>query len=287
MVCLAALAGLCAGACKREDPAPTKVSEREPLIQPPRLPERTGPFSDPNVDAPGPREGGQLPRAELNEVIEQGREQSEAGNIGLAMQFLRRCANKKPQSVPCEAELGMVLAKGKKYKAHARYYINEAAKTDDPDTPVELYRRLAKAAADFAQFEAAASALGIVANRGEATAQDYIDRAQALQADPSRIAEAAQAYAKAYELDPESHELLRERATLLAQIEDYEKAIELFNLYKDKVGAHSPHVPIIDQRIAELEASLASAAKKSGTSKSDEAGKPGGDGGKQDTASNG
>lgn len=259
-----ALVALFTIGCPREDPAPTKVSDREPLIQPPKLPERTGPFKDPSVDPPGPREGGQLPAAELEKVIADGRQKAEAGQTALAMQLLRRCANKKPQSVSCEAELAIALTQAKKYKAHARYYLNEAAKVDDPETPSNVYRRLAKTAADYAQFEAAASALGIIANRGEATAQDHANRAGALQADSSRLADAVAAYAKAYELDPTSYEYLQQQATLLAQLEDYEKSIALFEEYKDKVGNHSPLVPMVDRRIAELQEALARRKKEGG-----------------------
>ena len=263
MVVAAGIGSLGPLACKRDEPAPTKVSEREPLIQPPTKPKRTGPFTDPNVDPPGPRETGQLDGEELQRSIAKARARIEAGELIVGMQILRRCANKTPQSVPCEAELGMALAKAKKYKAHARYFMAEAAKVDDPQTPTDTYRKLAAAASDFAQYATTATALGVVVNRGEATSEDYAALAVALQADPSRTGEAIDAYARAYELDPKGYEYLREQATLLAQVQEHEKAIELFKAYKEKVGAHSPLVPAVDARIRDLEARVAAQAQTS------------------------
>ena len=205
---LLAAAGLLA-ACRCQEPEPTRVSDQAPLIEPPSRPERTGPFKNPALEGPGPREGAQLPPEEIAAAIEQGREEAAAGRPLVAAAALRRCANKIPPSIACEAELGIVLAEAGTHKATADHYLAAASEVDDPAVDDDTYRRLAAVAAKRARFASAASALGIVAKRGHATADDYAARADALQNDPTRLEEAIDALDRAYELDPTRHELLR------------------------------------------------------------------------------
>jgi tetratricopeptide (TPR) repeat protein len=173
-----------------------------------------------------------------------------------AVAILRRCANRIPPSVACEAAIGMALSTTKKHRAYARYYMAAAADIDDPAVGADTYRTLAKAAHDDGQFDTEASALTIVVARDGATAEDYSALAGALSADPQRRDEAAEAYGKAYAADGTRYEDLRKRSVLLAQLGQAEEAIQGFEEYIEKAGAHSPHRMGVQQRIAELKARL-------------------------------
>src|SRR5688572_1121459 len=118
-VCVGGLSLLaaCRG-CGQQEAAPVKLSEQAPVIEPKQLPPRTGPFSNPETDPPKARTEAQLPPDELAAVVAKAREHLGKGEQLPAIQQLDRCANKVPQSVECEAELGIVLAESKRRKAH-------------------------------------------------------------------------------------------------------------------------------------------------------------------------
>ncbi len=248
LVVVAALAG---SACKREEPTPTKIGDQDPLA-PHRRPERTGPFKSPKDEPPGPREGQQLDAQALEKALAEADEWLAKKENVRAMRALMGCVNKVEQSVPCEARMAMAILPIRNYRAHALYYLAEASKVDQPEAPTSLYRDLANVAIDHARFEEAAAAIGIIINRGEATAQDYAALANALAADSSRIEETIDALEKAYALDDTQHDWLRDRAILVAQTGDAEKALGLFEEYRAKVPGSTPELARIDVRIAEL-----------------------------------
>jgi tetratricopeptide (TPR) repeat protein len=232
ILCLCAgglsLLAACRG-CGQQEAAPVKVSEQAPLIEPKQLPPRTGPFSNPEKEPPEARSEPQLPPDELAAVLAEARDHLGKGEQLPAIQLLDRCANKVPQSVACEAELGIVLAESKRRKAHAIYYLEQAAMAPDADT--ELYRRVGATALQAARFKAAEAALGIVVARKEATAEDYGNYAAAVQGAKGSLELAIDAYLEGYALDRSRTIWLREAATLLSQIGDHERALQYLRQY--------------------------------------------------------
>ena len=253
IVLLGALAD--AGGCGSDLPAPQKVTQERRGKEPPN-PDKPTPFSNPDEDPPGPR-AGKLPEPEaVNKMLANARKQMDAGRVMAGVAILRRCANKIPPSVACEAAIGMALSTTGKHRAYARHYMAAAADIDDPAVGSDTYRELAKVAHKDAQFPTEVSALTIVAARGDATADDYSALAGALSADPQRRDEAATAYGKAYETDPTRYEDLRKRSVLLAQLGQRAEAIKGFEEYIEKAGDHSPHRMGVENRIAELKREL-------------------------------
>jgi tetratricopeptide (TPR) repeat protein len=245
-----------ASACHCSEPQPVLVTDQDPIVEIPVRPQRTGPFKDPNVEPPDPRSEPQLEASALAATIAKGRKQAAAGQTMIAINTLRQCANRVPQSLTCEAELALLFAEAGTHKAHANYYLDEAARVDAPELDDGVYRQLGEAALKRARFDAAASALGIVTARGNGTANDYAELARALQHGSTRLDEAIAALARAYELDPTQHEWLRKRGVLLAQTEDTARAIEAFEQYIEAVGEDGPQVAGVKTRLAELRAKV-------------------------------
>lgn len=243
--------GSCGGS---EPPAPQKVAEIEPTVKPKVKPKRRGPFSNPNIDAPGPRTETQLPTKKLEATIARGRKLAEDGRDTVAIQTLRKCANRIPQSVECEAELALTMFADNQHVAHARYYLSEAARGQPPVKDDELYRRMGEMAMRKSLFPTAANAYGLLRGRGTATADDLEQLAHALQASDGSKDEAADAYARAYELDATRHPLLRKRATLLAQVGDPARAADLFAQYLEKGEPTAEERTALEQRIVTLRA---------------------------------
>ncbi len=255
---LAVLLGLSAAsavpACRSETPEPKKVSEVEPAVEPKVRPERKGPFADPNTEPPPPRNEPQLDDAAVTKAMADARAHAAAGRSTVAIQTLRACANKVPQSVACEAEIGLLMLEAEQQRAHAHYYIAQAAAAEPADAEDALYRRLGAAAMKAAQFETARAAYGVLRARDVATVDELMQYAHALQADASTTDEAADVYARAYELDGTKHELLRKRATLLAQAGDHARAADLFAQYVE-LAAPEPRVKnALETRVAQLRA---------------------------------
>lgn len=253
-------------------PEPKKVAELEPVVKPRVRPERKGPFRNPKTDAPGPRAGEQLAKSELEAAIAQGRALRAEGRATVAIQALRKCANKIPQSVTCEAEQAITMFGAKQQLAFAKHFLLEAANGQPVSPDDGLYRRIGETAIAHSQYPAARSAFGVLLARDVATVGDLENLAQALQAERGNADEAADIYARAYALDPSRHELLRKRATLLGQNGDHTRAADLFQSYLDKAEPEEKIKLALEQRIAMLRAEAkagapetAEAQAKSGT----------------------
>jgi tetratricopeptide (TPR) repeat protein len=245
------LAAVAAG-CPKQEPEPVKVERDDPAQR-----RADSPFNNPKRDPPGPRQPAQLTGEALESHLAEARRQLAAGEPIRAMQMLYSCANKEPPSVRCDAELGILLLEQRTRKAHAEYFIAEAIRLDEPEADSDLYRRLADVARRRGRFAVAIDAIQRVIDRGEATADDFVTLSHALQADPKRLDEAIAALAKAYELNPEAHDWLLERATLVAQTPDVDTAIAILEQYKATLDADSPERSSIDERIDLLRAPTA------------------------------
>ncbi|MCR9163189.1 MAG: hypothetical protein ACE37F_33480 [Nannocystaceae bacterium] len=239
-------------ACRSDPPEPKKVAEIEPVVKPKVRPKRQGPFANPNVDPPGPRAETQLPAKELETTIARGVALAAEGRETVAIQTLRKCANRIPQSVRCEAEIGLTMFAANQHLAHARYYLAEAATAAPAELEDGLYRRMGDTAMSKSQHETAAAAYGVLMARETATADDLEQLAAALQATRGRRDEAADAYARAYALDPTRHELLRKRATLLGQGGEHARAADLFEAYLEQATPEEKVRTALEQRIAML-----------------------------------
>ena len=228
------------------------MAEIDPTVKPKVRPTRDGPFRDPNVDPPGPRTETQLPAKELDATLARGRALAAEGRETVAIQTLRKCANRIPQSVECEAEIGLTMFAANQHLAHARYYLAEAANAQPAQAEDELYRRLGEMAMSKSQFATAVAAFGVLRSREKATADDLEGLAHALQSDSGNADEAADAYARAYELDPTRHELLHKRAVLLAQSGDHARAADNFEAYLKSASPEEKVRVALEERVALL-----------------------------------
>lgn len=239
--------------CKSDPPAPVRVAEQDPIIEPRVRPERTGPFRNPNVDAPSPRQGKQLDAEALAATRKQARDQFADGKPDLAISTLQRCANKIPQSIECEGELALLLLRTKKQKAVADYYLDEASIARPATAQTSQYRRMGTVALENARYEAATAALQIVVDRDEATVDDYINYGRTLRRDRARLEEAIEAYAKAHALDPKRHALLDDQAKLLERQGDHSGAADMLRRYIAATTHVGRDAKVLEQRLAELE----------------------------------
>ncbi|MEM6996904.1 MAG: hypothetical protein AAF721_40755, partial [Myxococcota bacterium] len=189
----------CSGSPAKPDP--TKLSEEQTLVDPPRRPDKTTRFINPNEDAPPPRQP-QLAAQAVEEALAEAKALVAAGTPARAVAPLRRCANRTPSSARCDGELGVLLAELGTQKAHMQFFLAEAAKTDDPLADADLYRRISAAARRRGQNPARAEAMATLVARGEATARDRHEYAQALSADATRIDDAVAELQAAYAADP-------------------------------------------------------------------------------------
>lgn len=254
--------------CDKPKAAPTKVTEdSSPIKRPRREYNDDGPFRNPNRVAPEGREGEQLSDEELEKTIEAAKVDLENNRLSGASIQLRKCANKTPASGRCDAMLGLLMQEQGTRKADMLYYLEIATETDDPKADKKLYDDLAEANRKAGQYEPAAAAMRMSLAR-EDTAEGHEKLSHMLQSLPGKESEAIEELAKAYELAPERHELLFERATLLGQrTETVADAAEAFREYQGKVRDSDPEkAKSLDSRIAELEgmAKAAAAAGKGG-----------------------
>lgn len=247
--------------CKSEAPQPIRVADQDPIIEPRIRPERTGPFRNPNVDAPTPRAGTQLAPEELAAARKQARDHFTAGKPDLAITSLQRCANRVPQSVECEAELAMLLLRTQKQRAVANYYLDEACRARPATAPTSQYRQMGTVALERARYEAARSGLAVVVEREEATVDDYVNYGRALRRDRERLRDAVDAYGKAYALDPTRNALLDDQAKLLERLGDRTAAAAMLRRYIEGGNFEGNDATVLQQRLAELE--LPSDASKS------------------------
>ncbi|GEM_PF-5447434 len=118
-------------------PSIPQSSETQPSPQPTfptgERSEATPAFRNPDLSPPPPREGKQLAAPELERVFATADEYLRAKNDVKAMGALMSCANRIPASARCEGELGLVLDRMGRRRAEARYYLSQAARTDDAD----------------------------------------------------------------------------------------------------------------------------------------------------------
>lgn len=247
----------------REAPEPKKVAEVEPAVEPKVRPKREGPFRNPKIDPPGPRTDVQLPEPELAAAIARGKALRAEGRATVAVQAFRKCANKIPQSVTCEAELALTMFGAKQQLAYAKHFLLEAANAQPASTDDGLLRRIGETAIANSQYPAARSAYGVLLAREVATADDLEQFALALQAERGNADEAADIYARAYALAPTRHELLRKRATLLGQNGDHTRAADLFQAYLDKAKPEDKIKLALEQRITMLRAEANTPASES------------------------
>jgi len=264
-------------ACSTPPPPPSKLSEAESPIQEAAMPtsEIESPFRRPNKEPPLPRSAPQLPPEELAAALKRADEALKIGDALNAAAALRSCANKIPQNVRCEGELGAVLASSPPFKYEADYYLDQVAgAADDPALDAAYYRRLGEALRAKGRFADAAVAFQRMIDRTTpATAEDYNLLATVLQGAPDRLYEAAEALRRAYELDPTRIEWVRDQAILLGQTPDkIPRAIELFEEFKSRTR-DPDMLAETDRRIGELKyhlerlgaaGTLATAPKKKG-----------------------
>ncbi len=231
-------AALLAGACKGSERAQPKRVTGTPVAAPPRRPERTGPFRDPKLDGPGERTEPQLPPGQLAETLAEARAAEARGDLAMVRIVLRRCANRVPISIECEGRLALALLPVKNRKAEAEYYLAEAIRAEGEHAP-DLDRRLADAALARGKPDLAAVALARVVARPDATADDWVALARALSADPARLGESADAYAKALALR-DVPDWRHERATVLAQAGRKDEAIADFEAFLAATKGQDP-----------------------------------------------
>lgn len=239
----------------RIDEAPGALDEKKPKKSPARDP--GSPFSNPDKEPPRARSEPQQAPEELAATLKHAEEARKIGDEVEVATTLRACANKIPQSVRCEGELGAILAKQPRFRYEADYYLYQAINADDPTLDAPYYRRLGDALAFKGKYADAATAYQRMIDRSSpATADDYNLLAVALQGVPERIAEAVEALRKASELDPTRVDWLRDQAILLGQMPGkVAQALAVFEDYRGRI-TDPQLVADADRRIADLKADL-------------------------------
>jgi tetratricopeptide (TPR) repeat protein len=260
-VALAALllAGACGGA--PTPPAPTKVGEAQHHLAQPARPARDPDslLRQPNLQAPPPRSEPQLPPEEVEAALAAAKTALAAGDAFEATNQLYRCANKVPKHTRCEGELAIVLLDTPNHEVAARHYLAQAIADDDPSADADFYRRLADALRRAPDWPAAAVALErMLARTPEPAVADVALLATTLQGVAGREADAAAALHRAFELDPERLDFLRDEGILLAQIPARRaEALATLTRYRDAIAGSEPdRLPELERQIAELKADL-------------------------------
>lgn len=256
----AALVAATLGACgSPAPPAPTKVSESTHVLAEPQQRVRRdpdSPFRRPDKEKPLPRAEPQIAADQLDAALAAAAAARAAGNNLEVALALWPCANKIPQHVRCEGELGMALADTPNRRYEANYYLEQAIAEDDPTADADFYRRMGDALRKVPMFREAGVAYRRMIARSQApTAADYAALAEVLQGVPEREAEAADALHKAFELDPTHLDYLRDEGLLLAQVFDRRaEALAILTRYRDAVAASAPdQAAAIDRNIASLQ----------------------------------
>lgn len=257
-----------AAACSDPPPPnPTKLSEQPSAFVPDKPPrsDQPSPFRNPDTDPPPPRSEPQLPPDQLAATLAAADKALATADESTATDNLRACVNKVPQSARCEGELALILVKKKRFKAEANYYVEQVLAVDDPGLDDAFYRRFGAAMMTLGRAKDAAVAYERMIARSKPTADDWHLLSTALQGVPERLADAADASRKAYELDPSHPEWLREEAILLGQMPDkIAQAIARFEEYKAQIKDPAL-LADTDRRIAELRTIDPSSAAKAAT----------------------
>jgi tetratricopeptide (TPR) repeat protein len=236
-------------------PAPVKVTESPTPLKRAPAKKDGGPFYNPDKEPPPPRSEPQQPADELAATLAAAEAARKVGDEAGAALALRACANKVPQSVRCEGELASLLAKSKRHKYEARYYLEQSVAGDDPALPPAHWKQLASALRDKGMYKEAIVAMQRAVERSApATGEDWMQLSEALQMLPERVVEAADAAHRAYELEPTRHDWLRTEAVLLGQVPDkFALSLARFTEYREKVK-DPQQVAEVDRRIADLKA---------------------------------
>ncbi len=248
---------LCPGCTGSKSPAPTRIDADNKKVvgqtpQPTNKPK--GPFRHPDRQPPPPRSGEQLAPQALEQALASAREQVASGETFKALATLRTCANKVPADLRCEAEIGIILADLARHRADARYYLSEAAKLDDPKADAELFRRLGAAMKKHGLHQMTGDVYQRMIDHGAGSAADYELLSKGLQADATRLREAADALAKARSLDPSNDKWVYEEGLLRAQVAGQStEAADLLSQYLAKTRGQDPELDnVLEARIAEL-----------------------------------
>lgn len=257
------LASALGGCGSPAPPAPTKVSESkhvlsEPQRPPPRDPD--SPFRRPDKEKPLPRSEPQIPADEITAALAAADKARAAGDPMGAALALWPCANKVPQHVRCEGELGMLLAEQPNRRYESNYYLEQAIAEDDPTADADFYRRMAGALRKVPMFrEAGVAYQRMIARLPAPAAADFAQLAEVLQGVPDNEAQAAAALHRAFELDPTQLDYLRDEGLLLAQVFDRRaEALALLKRYRDAVAKSAPDkAAVVDRNIDGLEYELA------------------------------
>ena len=260
---LAALALALSAAAGCTPQAPAKAvdkTEARPLVTATRPPahDPASPFRNPSREPPPPRAGAQLDDAALAAALRDAEALAATDSLAAAT-ILRACANRVPQSAPCEGRLGLLLIEHPAYLAEARYYLAEVAAADDPALDAAFYAAIAAALQGQALHEEAVTALQRALARDGASAELHARLAAALQGLGGRERDAAAALRRAFELDPTQLAWLYDEAVLLSQIADEKpRAVALLRDYLARLQGADPAVTArIEGRIAELELDIA------------------------------
>lgn len=242
----------------KETPEPTKIGERTTLVSPPKAPPKDprGPFRHPDTEPPPPRAEAQVEAAALTAILTGAEASRAAGDPDAAIHELRRCANKVPQSAPCEALLGVLLTVHPNRRAEAGYYLGEAARSDDPELQGPVARELAEVLVSRTMFAEAIQVLERRLEREGTTTADLLLLAQALQGIAGREGEAADTLARAFALDPTQIQWLHDEAVLRGQVPGQaRRAAALLKEYLARAHGREPEIAAkIEVRIRELEA---------------------------------
>mgnify|MGYP001954755078 FL=1 len=256
-IVVALAAGVLMPACTgSKKSSPTRIQADNRKITGPAAPAKTyeGPFRNPDKDPPPPRSGEQLAPEALEQALKTAREQVASGLTSKATMTLKTCANKIPQDLRCEAELGILLAGMKRHRQDARYYLNETATVDDPQASAELFRRLADAMRLQGMHRLTGDVYRRMIEHGANSAEDYVLMSKGYQADASRLEEAADAMAKARALDPSKAEWLHDEGLLRAQVAGQSaQAASLLKQFLEKTRGTNPELEqVLEARVAEL-----------------------------------
>ncbi len=239
---------------------PTKIEDAPaPLVVAPEKPtpkDPASPFRKPSKEPPPPRSEPQVSEERLAEILAQADTMLANGDRNGATIALRECANRVPASPRCEGALGQLLVGIPLRRAECRYYLSEAARTDDPTADAAFYGELGEALMGQSLYEDAATAFQRRIERGAAEAADYERLSTALQGVKDRQEEAAEALKKAFALDPTKVEYLHDEGVLRGQVPGQAKqAAKLLREFLTRAtDADDARVVKLEARIAELEA---------------------------------
>lgn len=239
-------------------PPPTKIGEKTTLVNPPK-PAPKDPmsrFRHPGTEPPLPRADPQVDAAALAGLLQAAEAARAAGDPEGAIRELRKCANKVPQSSRCEALLGILLTVHPNRRAECRYYLGEAARSEDPELSGPLARELGEVLTGQSMFAEAAVVFQRRLDRGADAATDHHLLATALQGIAGRETEAADALARAFARDPNQIQWLHDEAVLRGQIDGQaRRAAALFKEYLARAHGGEPEIAAkVEVRIRELEA---------------------------------